>query len=136
MGSNTDNSQKSSVDSPLVLLPHKRASRQPKPTPVYPSSITGVIRHMKKDLKGSFQFLIKDKNVKEIKITKIDRKKHIIYLWIYKKDRKYIARILSLLRFYPFKHMIFSEESGSGFILKCTVEINPTIIPKGIVVLN
>jgi hypothetical protein len=136
MANNTSNSQKSSVDSPLVLLPHKRASRQPKPTPAYPSSLTGIVRQMRKDLKESYQFLIKDKNVKEIRITKIDRKKHIMYLWIYKKDRKYIARILSLLRFYPFKNMIFSENSGSGFILKCTVEINPTIIPKGIVVLN
>ncbi len=104
---------------------------------IYPSSITGIIRYIKKDLRESYQFLIKDKNVKEIRITEIDRKKHIIYLWIYKKDRKYIARILSLLRYYPFKHrMIFAENSMSGFFFKCTVEINPTIIPKGIVVLN
>ncbi len=132
MESNTCNSPKSSVNN----LSFKQAGRQPKPTPTYPNSITGVIRHIKKDLKESYQFLIKDKNVKEIRITKIDRKRHIIYLWIYKKDRKYIAGIMSLLRYYPFKHMIFSENSGSGFLFKCTVEINPTIIPKGIVVLN
>ncbi len=120
MANNTGSFQGSSVD---------RA-------PTYPSSITGVIRLIKKDLKESYQFLIKDKNVKEIRITKIDRKKHIIYLWVYKKDRKYIARILSLLGYYPLKRMIFSEDSISGFLFKCTVEINPTIIPKGIVVLN
>jgi hypothetical protein len=135
MASNTGSSQ-GSLANGSPLSSHKWTGKQPNPIPTYPSSITGVVRYLKKDLKEHYQFLIKDKNVKEIRITKIDRKKHIIYLWIYKKDRKYIARILSLLRFYPFKHMIFSEDSGSGFILKCTVEINPTIIPKGIVVLN
>ena len=134
MENNINSSQEILIDNSQVG--YKQPQRQPKPTPTYPSSLTGIIRHMKKDMKESYQFLIKDKNVKEIRITKIETKKHIMHLWIHKKDRKYIARIMTLLRFYPFKHMIFWDKSGSGFILKCTVEINPTIIPKGIVVLN
>ncbi len=134
MENNTDNSQGNLTDA--LLAGSFKGGRQPKPTPTYPSSLTGVIRHIKKDLKESYRFLIKDKNVKEIRITKIDTKKHIMHLWIYKKDRKYIARILSLLNDYPLKHVLFLQNSASVYLFKCTVEINPTIIPKGIVVLN
>lgn len=134
MENNISSSQEILIDV-IVNSAHKWGSK-PKPTPAYPTSLTGIVRQMKKDLKKDFQFLIKDKNVKEIKITKIDRKKHIIYLWIYKKDRKYIARILSLLDYYPFKRKSFLRDFASIFLLKCTVEINPKIIPRGIVILN
>ncbi len=121
----------STFNSQAILVDNSCAS-----SPIYPNSLGGVIRYIKKDLKEHYQFLIKDKNVKEIRITKIDRKNHIMHLWIHKKDRKYIARILSLLRYYPFKHMIFTDNPTLEYLFKCTVEIDPKIIPKGIVVLN
>jgi hypothetical protein len=109
---------------------------QPKKTPEYPKTTAGVIRNIKKDLKQDYQFFIKDKKIKEIRITKIDKKKGVMHLWVYKTDRTQIPRILGLLREYPFKHTIFPTGAAIRYFFKCTVEVNPINIPKGIVVLN
>ncbi len=130
MAFNTVSSQKVSFDD--VLAP----DWQPKKTSEYPRTTASVVRQMQKDFKKDYQFFIKDKNVKEIKITKIDKKNGTIHLWIHKKDRTYIPRILSILIRYPFRYMTFSPGEAQEYLLKCTVEINPTNIPKGIVILN
>jgi hypothetical protein len=109
---------------------------QPKKTPEYPKTTTGVVRGIKRDLKQDYQFFIKDKKIKEIRITKIDKKEGIMHLWVHKTDRTQISRILGLLREYPFKYTIFTTDAATKYVFKCTVEVNPTDIPKGIVVLN
>lgn len=126
MDANINNFQKNSFD----------ASASGQEVYYYPKTTAGVIKRMRKDLEKDYRFFIKDKNVKEIKITKIDKKKGIMYLWIHKKDRTQIPQILSLLTKYPFKYMLFPVGSAPEYFLKCTVEINPTNIPKGIVLLN
>ena len=114
----------------------ENSGNQPKKTPEYPKTTAGVVRGIKKDLKKDYQFFIKDKKIKEIRITKIDKKKGIMHLWIHKTDRTQIPRILGLLNRYPFKYTIFGPDAAISYFFKCTVEINPTDIPKGIVVLN
>lgn len=114
----------------------ENSGNQPNKTPKYPKTTAGVVRNIKKDLKKDYQFFIKNKKVKEIRITKIDKKKGVMHLWVHKTDRTQIPRILSLLRQYPFKHTIFPTDAAIKYIFKCTVEVNPTHIPKGIVVLN
>ena len=133
MASSTDSSQKASFDDVTS------SGWRPKKTLEYPKTTAGVVRQMQKDFKKDYQFFIKNKNVKEIKITKIDKKSRIMHLWIHKKDRTYIPRILSILIRYPFKsfkYATFPPSAVREYLLKCTVEINPTNIPKGIVVLN
>jgi hypothetical protein len=132
---NINSSQQVSFDS-TSLSAWENSGNQPKKTPKYPKTTAGVIRNMRKDLKKDYQFFIKDKKIKEIRITKIDKKKGVMHLWVHKTDRTQIPRILGLLREYPFKHTRFPTGAATGYVFKCTVEVNPTNIPKGIVVLN
>ena len=113
-----------------------------KPCPEYPKTLTGIIRMMKKDMQDHYGFLIKKKNVKEIKITKIDVKNATMHLWIHKTDRYQIPKILNMLYKYPFNyatgfHLFDDEITGQPFYtLKNTIEVNPKNIPKGITILN
>ncbi|KYK22725.1 hypothetical protein AYK24_00425 [Thermoplasmatales archaeon SG8-52-4] len=114
-----------------------------KPAPEYPKTLTGVIRMMKKDMQHRYGFLVKKKNVKEIKITKIDVKNATMHLWIHKTDRYQIPKILNMLFKYPFTYVyefdFFVDDKRIGqpfYTLKSTIEINPKNIPKGITILN
>ena len=133
MEPNIDNSQQILLE---VTTWEDTKGTQPKKTPEYPKTTAGVVRSIKRDLKKNYQFFIKNKKIKEIKITKIDKKKGVMHLWVHKTDRAQIPRILGILRKYPFKYTIFSRDATIAYLFKCTVEINPTNIPKGIVVLN
>ena len=102
----------------------------------YPKTTAGFIRRLKEDLKKNYKYITEDKNIKQIKITKIDKKTKIMYLWVHKNDRKGIPKILSLLIRYPFNYILFDRNTISEYLLECTVEIKPTKSPKGIIVLN
>lgn len=135
MATSTVSSQQISLDN-SGFVAWENEGKHHKEIPEYPKTTAGVVRNLKRDLKKDYQFFIKNKNIKQIKITKIDKKKGIMHLWIHKTNRTQVPRILDLLRQYPFKYTIFPTDAAITYFFKCTVEINPTNIPKGIVVLN
>jgi hypothetical protein len=107
-----------------------------KPTTKYPNTTTGIITCMIRDIKTQYKDFFKDKKVKQIKIVKVDKKKHTLHLWVHKENRTNIAKIMSLLDRYPFTFMNTFDSPLPPYKLECTVEINPKTIPKGISILD
>jgi hypothetical protein len=93
---------------------------------------TQQIRALKKDLA-----YLKDEGVKEIRITKIDRNKRIIHLWVYKPGKQNAIKIINIICSYPYRYSIFSDTSYKKlWLLKCVLDTELKEKPRGIVVLN
>ena len=113
-------------------------SYAPKPMPQYPNNLTGVIRCMKKDIREDIGHLIKSLKVKEIKITKINTKEALMYIWINKPVRYGTMNLLKWFRRFPFRFK-YTHKSGTGhpfYNLHTSIEINAKTSPKGISLLN